>query len=153
MSKLLSYFWKVKLQKNVFCHRWDLNYSFWKNRDELSVLTTRPEFGFFFIIFVYCVFSWILLIIFRVCIFVYLLTINFVRVSIVYFQKYCVFVNYNKFHYQLLYVQIAHIYYIPCTCNYSIYFCYFIWIYMYLCCLFHIFKCEFRYSIICGPWP
>ena len=38
---------------------------------------------------------------FRVCIFVYLLSINFVRVLIVYFQKYRVFVYCNKFHCQL----------------------------------------------------
>ena len=89
---------------------------------------------------------------FRVlCIFVYLLTINFVRVLIVYFQNIvysCITINFT-----ISYVKIAHIYYIPCTCNYNIYFCYFILICMYLCCLFHIFKCEYRYSIIWGPWP
>ena len=88
---------------------------------------------------------------FHVCIFVYLLSINFVRILIVYFQNIvysCIAINFT-----VSYVKIAHIYYIPCPWNYSIYFWYFIWICMYLCCLFHIFKCEYRYSIICGPWP
>ena len=88
---------------------------------------------------------------FRVCIFVYLLTINFVRVLIVYFQNIvysCITIDFT-----ISYVKIVHIHYIQCTCNYSIYFCYFIWICMYLCCLFHIFKCEYKYSIICSPWP
>ena len=93
---------------------------------------------FFIIIFVYCVFRVFFINYFRVCIFMYLLTINFVRV----FSKYRVFVYYNKFHYQLR--TNCTFYYIPCTCNYSIYFCYFIWICMYLCGVFHIFKCEYR---------
>ena len=67
-------------------------------------------------IFYYCrvlCISCILLIIF-----VYLLTINFVRVLIVYFQNIvysCITINFS-----ISYVQIAHIYYIPCTCNYNI---------------------------------
>ena len=55
---------------------------------------------------------------FRVCISVYLLTINFVRVLIVYFQNIvysCITINFT-----VSYVKIAHIYYIPCTCYYSI---------------------------------
>ena len=61
---------------------------------------------------------------FRVCIFVYLLTINFVRVLIVYFQNIvysCITIDFT-----ISYVKIVHIHYIQCTCNYSIYFCYFI---------------------------
>ena len=90
---------------------------------------------------------------FRVCIFVYLLSINFVRVLIVYFQNIvysCITINFT-----ISYVQIAHIYYIPCTCNYSIrvYFCYF-YMNLHIPLLFipH-FKCEYIYRIICGPLP
>ena len=103
-----------------------------------------PEFGLFLLFLCIVYFVYLLII------FVYLLTINFVPVLIVYFQIIvysCITINFT-----ISYGQIAHIYYIPCTCNYSIYFCYFIWICMYLCSLFHIFKCEYRYSIICGPW-
>ena len=87
----------------------------------------KAEFGFLFL------FSCIVYFVyftnyFRVCIFVYLLTINFIRVLIVYFQNIvysCITINFT-----VSYVKIAHIYYIPCTCNYSIYFGYFIWICM-----------------------
>ena len=81
--------------------------------------TYRPEFGFYYYYFRVLCISCILLIIF-----VYLLTINFVRVLIVYFHNIvysCITINFT-----VSYVKIAHIYYIPCTCNYSIYFCYFI---------------------------
>ena len=79
----------------------------------------------------------------RVCILVYLLTINFVRVLIVYFQN---IVYYNKLHYQLrkMCTYLLHSMHVQ---FYSIYFCYFIWICIYLCCLFHIFKCEYRYTV------
>ena len=48
---------------------------------------------------------------------VYLLTINFACVLIVYFQNIvysCITINFT-----ISYVQIAHIYYTQCTCNYS----------------------------------
>ena len=73
------------------------------------------EFGFF-IIFVYCVFVYFTNY-FRVCIFVYLVTINFILVLIEYFQNIvysCITIDFT-----VSYVKIAHIYYIPCTCNYS----------------------------------
>ena len=91
---------------------------------------------------------------FRVCIFVYLLTINFVRVLIVYFQNIvysCITINFT-----VSYAKIAQIYYIPCTCNYRYTFITVLYMNLhiqYLCCLFHILKCEYRYSIICNPWP
>ena len=115
-----------------------------------TLMSSVLELGFFYYFRVLCI-SCILLIIF-VYVFscIYWLLIFF-RVLIVYFQNIvysCITINFT-----ISYVKIAHIYYIPCTCNYSIYFSLFQWICIYLCCLFQIFKCEYRYSIICGPWP
>ena len=80
---------------------------------------------------------------FRVCIFVYLLTINFVCVLIVYFQNIvylCITINFT-----LSYLKIAHIYYIPCTCNYRINFCYIMNLHVPVLFIPHVyFKCKYR---------
>ena len=90
---------------------------------------------------------------FRVCIFVYLLTINFVRVLIVYFQNIvysCITINFI-----VSYLKIAHTVFITFHASAINYYT-FVTLYepvhvlcMYLCCLFHIFQCEYR----CNLWP
>ena len=97
---------------------------------------------------------------FRVCIFVYLLTIIFVRV----FSKYRLFVYNNIFHYQLrknctylIYcINLIYEYYIPLFHARAITVYTFVPLYefAYTCAVYStFFKCEYRYLIICGPWP